>query len=62
VSALGVAKLYSGLVDVMVIDEQDRELARAIEALGLGCVVTDTIMSSDERKQELARVVVEAAR
>jgi LPPG:FO 2-phospho-L-lactate transferase len=61
VSALGVARVYRGLVDVMVIDEQDRELAAEIEGLGMRCVVTDTIMSSDERKASLAEAVVRAA-
>jgi len=62
VSALGVARIYQGLVDVMVIDEKDRALAPAVEALGVRCVVTDTLMSSDLRKAELARTVVDAAR
>ncbi|GAB4337235.1 MAG: 2-phospho-L-lactate transferase [Dehalococcoidia bacterium] len=62
VSAVGVAGLYQGLVDVMVIDEQDRDLAPRVEALGMRCVVTDTMMTSAERKAALARVVVEAAR
>lgn len=62
VSALGVARIYAGLVDVMVIDNQDEALAPAIEALGLGCIVTDTIMSSDEKKLALAGTVVAAAR
>jgi LPPG:FO 2-phospho-L-lactate transferase len=61
VSAVGVARIYTGLVDVMVIDEQDRALAPEVEALGMRCVVTDTIMRDDERKAALARVVVEAA-
>ena len=60
VSALGVARIYRGLIDVMVIDEQDRDLAPAVESLGMRCVVTDTIMSSDAKKAALARVVVEA--
>lgn len=60
VSAVGVAKIYQGLIDVMVIDEQDRALAPRIEALEMRCVVTDTIMADAERKAALARVVVEA--
>ena len=61
VSAVGVARIYQGLIDVMVIDEQDRALAPEVEALGLRCVVTDTIMSSDEKKAALARTVLQAA-
>ncbi|HEY5476008.1 MAG TPA: 2-phospho-L-lactate transferase [Tepidiformaceae bacterium] len=60
VSALGVARIYDGLIDVMVIDEQDRGLAPAIEATGLRCLVTDTMMTSPERKAELARDVLAA--
>jgi len=60
VSALGVARIYKGLIDVMVIDEQDRSLAPAIEATGMRCVVTDTMMTSSERKAELARDVLAA--
>lgn len=61
VSALGVARIYRGLIDVMVIDEKDRALAPAVEALGMRAVVTDTLMSSDERKAELAADVLRAA-
>ena len=58
VSALGVARIYRGLIDLMVIDEQDRALAPAVESLGMRCLVTDTMMTSPERKQELARDVL----
>jgi LPPG:FO 2-phospho-L-lactate transferase len=60
VSALGVARMYLGLIDVMVIDEQDRALAPAVEALGLRCLVTDTMMTSPERKAALAAAVLAA--
>lgn len=62
VSALGVAKIYEGLIDIFVIDEQDRALAPAVEALGIRPVVTDTMMTSMERKAELAATVVQAVR
>jgi hypothetical protein len=39
----------------MVIDERDAALRPAVEALGMRCVVTDTMMTSDDRKAELAR-------
>ena len=61
VSALGVARLYAGLVDVFVLDEVDRALAPAIEALGMRVVVTDTMMTSPERRLALASEVVGAA-
>ena len=62
VSAVGVARVYRGLIDLMVIDEQDRALAPAVEALGMRCYVTDTMMTSLERKTELAADVVREAR
>jgi len=62
VSAVGVAAVYRGLIDLMVIDEQDRALAPRVEALGMRCHVTDTMMTSAERKAELAAEVVREAR
>ena len=62
VSALGVAKIYAGLIDLFVIDELDRALAPQVEALGLRCLVTDTMMTSMERKAELATEIVAAVR
>jgi len=62
VSVVGIAAVYRGLIDVMVIDEQDRALAPRVRALGMECVVTDTMMTSDARKAELARDVLAAIR
>ncbi|NBU63136.1 MAG: 2-phospho-L-lactate transferase [Chloroflexia bacterium] len=59
VSALGVAQHYQGLIDGMVIDNVDATLAPAIEALGMAVCVTDTIMSDDMRKANLARTCME---
>lgn len=61
VSALGVARLYAGLVDVFVLDAVDSALAGAVEALGPRAVVCDTMMTSTERREALARRVLEAA-
>jgi LPPG:FO 2-phospho-L-lactate transferase len=61
VSALGVARIYQGLIDAFVIDEKDRELAPAVEQLGIRCSVTDTLMTSDQRKAELAADTLAAA-
>ncbi len=60
VSALGVARLYAGLVDGFVLDAVDGALAGAVEALGLRAVVCDTMMTSAERREALARRVLEA--
>jgi LPPG:FO 2-phospho-L-lactate transferase len=61
VSAFGVAQIYRGLIDVMVIDRVDEGLAPRIRAeLGLEVVVADTIMRDAEAKASLARVALEA--
>lgn len=62
VSPLGVAKIYQGLIDVMILDKVDERLAPAIGKLGIKTVVTNTIMSGDAEKKALARVVLKAIR
>lgn len=59
VSALGVATLYRGLVDGMVIDEVDAKLAPRIEALGMAVLVAPTIMADVDGRSALARRVLE---
>lgn len=59
VSALGIATHYQGLIDGMVIDQQDAELAPAIEALGIRVRVTDTIMRDISHKTALAAQCLE---
>ena len=60
VSALGVARIYQELVDVLVIDTVDADLAPAIEKLGMKVVVTNTMMTGLPVKKALARTVVKA--
>jgi LPPG:FO 2-phospho-L-lactate transferase len=60
VSALGVAELYRGFVDIFVLDRADAGQAGAVEKLGMRAVVTDTIMTGIARKKSLARAVVAA--
>ncbi len=57
-SVVGVARLYSSLAATLVIDHADAELAPAVEAEGMGCVVTGTVMFSDEASAGLARTVL----
>lgn len=61
VSALGVARLYVGLVDVMVIDDHDAHLADAVRALGMDVVVTDTVMGGPAGRERLARTLLASA-
>jgi LPPG:FO 2-phospho-L-lactate transferase len=55
VSAVGVARLYAGLVDVFVLDVQDAALAADVETLGMRALVTDTIMTDGEARARVAR-------
>ncbi len=60
-SALGVARQYTGIADVFVLDSVDAELAEAVAALGLRPVVTDTVMTDDASRARLAAEVLVAA-
>jgi LPPG:FO 2-phospho-L-lactate transferase len=57
-----VARLYDGIIDCFVVDEADRELAGAIEALGMQVLVTNTVMTSFEDREQLGRDVIDFAR
>lgn len=61
-SALGVARLYAGLIDGFVIDRVDADQQAAIEALGMRVLVTDTVMRSDDDRLRLADEVLNLAR
>jgi LPPG:FO 2-phospho-L-lactate transferase len=60
-TALGVARLYDGLLDAFVLDAADADLESGVEALGVRPVVTDTVMTDDAARARLARRVLEAA-
>jgi LPPG:FO 2-phospho-L-lactate transferase len=57
-SALGVARLYEGLVERFVIDEADEALAPAIEELGMAVSVLPTVMRDDDDRAGLARALL----
>jgi LPPG:FO 2-phospho-L-lactate transferase len=59
-SSEGVARLYRGLIDVLIVDETDNVQARAIESTGVSCVRTSTLMKSRDDEVRLAKVAVEA--
>ena len=54
-SALEVARFYRGLLDGFVIDDCDESQAASIEALGMTCLVTATVMHTLQDKTRLAR-------
>ena len=56
-----VATCYQGLVDVLVIDRADADGADEVEADGVRCVVTDTVMHDDASRRALAEAVLAAA-
>jgi LPPG:FO 2-phospho-L-lactate transferase len=57
-SALGVARLYAGLVDRFVLDEADAELRPAIEKLGMAVDVLPTVMRTDDDRRALAEALL----
>ena len=57
-SALGVARMYSSIASTLIIDNVDATLKPAIEALGMRCVVTNTIMADPQISAELARTML----
>jgi len=61
-NALGVARLYTGIADVFVLDEVDQALEPAIQDLGLRTLVTDTVMTEDAGRARLAGEILAAIR
>ncbi|HEY2813995.1 MAG TPA: 2-phospho-L-lactate transferase [Acidimicrobiales bacterium] len=59
-SVVGVARLYADIASVLVVDEADADLSSAVEAEGLQCVVTPTIMSSPAAAAALAETSLQA--
>ena len=59
-SALGVARMYAGLIDAFVIDEADAELAPSVEQLGMEAVVLRTVMRRDADRAALALALLPA--
>jgi LPPG:FO 2-phospho-L-lactate transferase len=57
-SATTVADLYSDFLDVFILDEQDGALCRQIESSGVKAVAAQTVMSSPEAAQALARAAL----
>lgn len=62
VSARGVARLYRGLAHGFVIDARDAGQAPDVEALGLACRVTETLMRDLATARALAETALALAR
>ncbi|MBW1843274.1 MAG: 2-phospho-L-lactate transferase [Deltaproteobacteria bacterium] len=61
VSARGVAEIYRGLIDALILDERDADLAADIEAMGIRTRVLDTIMGDVATAQQLAEAALSLA-
>ncbi|MGD0422263.1 MAG: 2-phospho-L-lactate transferase [Candidatus Bathyarchaeia archaeon] len=57
-TAVGVAEIYRDFLDTLILDKQDKHLAKKVEDLGIKAVVTNTIMATLEDKIKLARTVM----
>lgn len=57
-SALGIARLYKAVASTIIIDTVDANFKQAIEQEGMRCVVTNTVMSSQEIAGELAQTTL----
>ena len=62
VSALGIACHYQDLIDGLVIDVQDAELAPQIREMGIKTHITQTVMTDLNSRIELAKSTLEFAR
>jgi LPPG:FO 2-phospho-L-lactate transferase len=58
-TALGVARLYAGLVSVFVLDRADALLADEVRALGVRPVVCETVMVDPAAREHVGRQVLE---
>jgi len=57
-TALGVARLYAGLIDTFVLDQADGDLAPGIRELGMEALVLPTVMRDDADRAALARALL----
>jgi LPPG:FO 2-phospho-L-lactate transferase len=59
VSAAGVARIYEGLVDGMIVDDEDSDERNSIEGLGMRVLTTGAVMRDEDDRARLAREVLE---
>ena len=58
--AAHVAQCYPGLIDALVLDEQDADDADAVSQLGVRPVVTHTLMHDASARKRLAEAALDA--
>lgn len=59
VSPVAIATLYRDFLDIFVLDNQDVQMRKEIETMGLKVIVTNTIMNNDQEKTRLASELLE---
>jgi LPPG:FO 2-phospho-L-lactate transferase len=59
ITPLGIAQVYEGLLDAIVIDRQDVAFKPELESAGLRVLVTDTLMEGFEGRLRLAAEVLD---
>lgn len=57
-SVVGVARLYRPIAGTLVIDHADAHLADEVRGVGMDCVVTDTVMTSQDIARGLAGATI----
>jgi LPPG:FO 2-phospho-L-lactate transferase len=57
--SIGVAELYSKFLDAIVISENDSAMKRRIESMGVGCVLSGTLMAGPDDELRLALELLE---
>ena len=60
-SAAGVAAIFAGLVDALVMDRSDAEEKTEVESLGVRPYLTDAVMRDEPDRARLAREVLDLA-
>ena len=58
---MGLAQLYQGVIDELVIDDQDAEACAALEEMGYQVLTTNTLMKNLDDKKDLMSNVVSFA-
>ncbi|MDA4127018.1 MAG: 2-phospho-L-lactate transferase [Thaumarchaeota archaeon] len=53
--SVGIASMYQKFVDCIVVASEDQAMKKRIEALGIECVTSETMMKSREDERRLAR-------
>jgi LPPG:FO 2-phospho-L-lactate transferase len=57
-SVVGVARLYRDLAATLVVDDVDSDTAPLVEAEGIRCVVTDTVMTDPQAAATLCHTIL----